>query len=892
MRLLSCYIAGFGRLVDESFEFNEGLNVFLHENGWGKTTFSTFIKAMLYGMDYAPRKKELTERSHYMPWESSSYGGSLTIDVEGKKYRIERSFGRTDKEDTFALYDLTTGRESEDCSEKIGEELFGTDKESYEKSIFMPQNSLGTGMTDSLNAKMGNLTSARDDISNFDDAISRLSEKYKEYTRNSKNPGKLIRVRSEIRECKEALEQEEVLSDAYSKQESLLKERFARLRELNNKKTELQNSIAEQSKKEQELGAYREKKNRLQEVKNTLDSLDDVFSGGVPDPEEVKANIEKERGLEVNARELEERKQLLPSPEKSAFVDRLFAEHLPTDEEMTEWTEEADRLRELRIQGEHAVMSEEDKNTLQDLKVYFRKKKPTADEIRLASEQAVYLAKLDGQISELQSSCQETKERRVRQMREDSEKGLTGPGSIVLVLLLGLILICGGLAFLFFVPGFLGTLFAIICFGIAGVEMTLGFLFIWRSRKNVRSQMNELDEKLASSEEKLSELSSTRDEVDGKLKAFLSDYLVSAGDTIQQMIAEIQRKADLHTRLLEEESRLMNKNSETLEELTELQLKLYTALTPYSSVYGFDLYSDAKETELINLLKERAADYKVYNHRKEAVKELQENVDKGRWELLSFLQRFRIQENDKNVQDQLNGILLSIDQYNNLSAESEKLTEEISEFESTHDVNTETESVEELQSRQETLDAEIGELNQFIVKEEEDLSDLSEKLSNLDDQRERLNSLQEAEAEYKAKADLLEKTLFYLQEAKDNFLSKYMAPLQNGLNKYLKILEKETGADIHISDFSLDMDLTVHFTYQGTTRNGDYLSEGYKDLVALCSRMALIDVLYRKEYPMVIMDDPFTNLDEVKIKNALSLLKKVSRNRQIIYFTCHESRAL
>ena len=32
------------------------------------------------------------------------------------------------------------------------------------------------------------------------------------------------------------------------------------------------------------------------------------------------------------------------------------------------------------------------------------------------------------------------------------------------------------------------------------------------------------------------------------------------------------------------------------------------------------------------------------------------------------------------------------------------------------------------------------------------------------------------------------------------------------------------------------------------------------------------------------------NLDEIKIKNALSLIKKLSKDYQIIYFICHSSR--
>ena len=51
MRLLKMHVDNFGRLHDFNFNFEEGLNVILEENGWGKTTMAAFLKAMLYGLE-------------------------------------------------------------------------------------------------------------------------------------------------------------------------------------------------------------------------------------------------------------------------------------------------------------------------------------------------------------------------------------------------------------------------------------------------------------------------------------------------------------------------------------------------------------------------------------------------------------------------------------------------------------------------------------------------------------------------------------------------------------------------------------------------------------------------------------------------------------------------
>ena len=52
MELLNAHIINFGKLHEKDFDFKKGINSFQYENGWGKTTLSVFIKAMLYGMEY------------------------------------------------------------------------------------------------------------------------------------------------------------------------------------------------------------------------------------------------------------------------------------------------------------------------------------------------------------------------------------------------------------------------------------------------------------------------------------------------------------------------------------------------------------------------------------------------------------------------------------------------------------------------------------------------------------------------------------------------------------------------------------------------------------------------------------------------------------------------
>ena len=84
MKLLKCHVENFGRLHDYEYTFTEGVNYICQDNGWGKSTFAAFIRAMFYGLD-GERKRSLeeNERKRYAPWQGGAFGGSLDFEVEG-----------------------------------------------------------------------------------------------------------------------------------------------------------------------------------------------------------------------------------------------------------------------------------------------------------------------------------------------------------------------------------------------------------------------------------------------------------------------------------------------------------------------------------------------------------------------------------------------------------------------------------------------------------------------------------------------------------------------------------------------------------------------------------------------------------------------------------------
>ena len=217
MLLKRCHILGFGKLQDFTYDFSEGFNLICTANGWGKSTFAAFLRAMFYGLPQTTKKNlDEAERKKYKPWNGGVMGGSLIFEVNGKEYRAERTFGKKEAEDTFRLIDLSTNLESGDFSAELGKELFGLDKEAYSRSTYLPQNKIFVdGMNDSIAKKLGKMAEGEDDGGNYEKAYETLEELRKKYIPDRQKDEKgyvaelkkeITRTEAKLAKCRESRE--------------------------------------------------------------------------------------------------------------------------------------------------------------------------------------------------------------------------------------------------------------------------------------------------------------------------------------------------------------------------------------------------------------------------------------------------------------------------------------------------------------------------------------------------------------------------------------------------------------------------------------------------------------------------------------------------------------
>lgn len=889
MKLISCYIAHFGKIKDFRYSFKPGFNAMLEENGWGKTTFSVFMKAMFYGLEYSPNtRKKLLERNHYLPWDGTSCGGNIVFSAKGKEYRIERTFGRTDKDDTFALYDNVTGLLSNDYTEDIGEELFMVDRDSFEKSVYIPQTSLATAMTDSLNAKMGNLAAAKDDISNFDMALKSIKDARVEYTRNSKiNPGKLFGVKQEINKCKEEQEKLPAIEESVEAMSCLVEEKQDLLDRLGNEKAKLAETIQLQSKREQELGAYRIHKENLKQEQDKSADLEQFFKAGLPSDDEILMLEQTERDLAVKEHTViglrEELENLKP------VFDKPFEKGIPEESEFAIWNKMAANLSELRARASHSKLSEESSKQLTELKFFFDKLVPT-------DEQLAHIERQTTQITGLEAKVEQSTERLIMLTAErDAEEKHSKSKSISVWHVLGTILlvifILSGVVFSRYMNDELGRIIEIgsfIAIAFDVIAMIISGRRAYKGKMNVAQEYAErIDEEESALEVSKLELMELKEECED----FLSNFLLTRASTMQENVYEIRRKLDQYRHLMEEEQARHKEAEGTLDELADLQLELYTKIQQYASPYGINLYDMGGEYEFLAQLKKDASKYSIYLVRSEELDRNNSSIHMMSENIATVLNRYPVDQSLERA-EQVQSIGIKKREYLSILERINKLKDDIAVFEQKYDVNEQVLSVDDLQQQQVALDEQIMEINRQVIQEKENLSQALEEVERISDVSEQLERLEVSEKEYKKEAEILTKTEDLLQRARESFLSKYMQPLQNGLHKYLSLIDGPEGtkSGYAIDDFELDMDMNIKLSYSGSTKGAEYLSQGYQDLVALCSRLALVDVLYADEKPILILDDPFTNLDDKKIKEALKLLHTIADERQTVYFTCHDSR--
>ncbi|MGM9681057.1 MAG: ATP-binding protein [Eubacteriales bacterium] len=196
-------------------------------------------------------------------------------------------------------------------------------------------------------------------------------------------------------------------------------------------------------------------------------------------------------------------------------------------------------------------------------------------------------------------------------------------------------------------------------------------------------------------------------------------------------------------------------------------------------------------------------------------------------------------------------------------------------------------SVEMLRQKEQILQNRRDELTIRSSGLDAQYSQLTRLADQLPALEERLNHLKDEHTKSLAARDAILRAEELLNRASQNLSDRYLTDVQKRFSDYTAILLENTG---ETDRYRMDGALTVLSEEAGKQRPAATLSRGRQDLVALCARLALSDALFEGKADFLILDDPFVNLDDGRMKSTLSLLTKLAEDRQILYLTCSESR--
>ncbi len=286
MKLLKCHIQNFGKLQDFSYDFQDGLNTIKQDNGFGKTTFATFIKSMFYGLDtQANARFEKSDRKRYIPWQGGIYGGSIEFEINSKKYRIERTFGKKATDDTFKLYNLETNLESKDYSENIGEEIFKINKSAYERSTYIPQGQIQIEMEDSINAKLTNMLESDNDINTSEEALKKLNEAKKIYKKDRGQGGLIDEKKTKLYDLQRKFENSKIDIENFETRKNQLEEKINEIHTLENQRIEEQKLLKkkiEQDRVKAKKEVYDSILTKYSSYQEEYKNFEKFFSNGIP----------------------------------------------------------------------------------------------------------------------------------------------------------------------------------------------------------------------------------------------------------------------------------------------------------------------------------------------------------------------------------------------------------------------------------------------------------------------------------------------------------------------------------------------------------------------------------------------------------------------------------
>lgn len=805
MRLLNCHIENFGKLHDFSMDFSAGCNTICQENGFGKSTLASFIRVMFYGFLGESKRNNLeNERKRYQPWQGGIYGGSLSFEVGEKQYCLRRVFQDKMQNDEFELRDQKTNLISTDYTERIGEELFGVNQESFIRTVYIGQNDMVTSATDDINAKIGNLTDDTNDLNRFEEADKKLTD-YINALSPKRKTGSVYKLKEEASALHTQIRALQGIEDSITQQMELMEQKRDEIAHLK----EEQSAI---SKKQEEAS----KKKDIQAKKEIYEHLC---------------------------------QELLMKEKEVTDCEKKLHDSLPDKNVLDEMSIQQKQSEELYAKIQLTQLQENEILRLNELKNLFQNE---SDPKAIISEMSARwnerntkkstLLMKKSTLATLISSKEADKRRQTEAARKRFWQRLI-VGVILLFAGIGIVGFYMAMKASFSSSGTLSTtdtsfgnaglLITGVIMAVAGIISTL-LAFLQKNRNN---QSVSMPEELENLEKEIRDDEEQIQNTDTTIKTYFTDKgLAFLESDVQSELQKLLSYVVEYEQLLEKEQK--------------------------SSVHGAELENyDRMQEEIGAFLHQYGMDVAPADYAKSIV-DLKEKVSAKKGAVDAAKKNYTecLQKKEQFEKEYPAAILIS-------------------------ETKDDLESLEELNRRFNQNAETLENLYQTARDYEQRLEGLREQNDSLNELEKQLANLNQTISEQKLLYDRLKYTQDFLKQAKEAMTQKYVAPLKNSFLQYYEVVVPKRD-----KEYYMDANADITVLECGMQHETTFLSAGYQDLIGLCLRFAFADAMYPNEKPMLILDDPLANLDAEKIAGGKKLLQELSKNYQVIYFTCHDTR--
>ncbi len=834
MRIINAYITGFGALCEKNVDFNPDLSSILEDNGTGKSTLADFIRAMLYSFPTASKTHtvENNGRLRYAPWNSDAFGGRLTFSVGTKVYTAIRSFDRKSKtHDRFELIDAKSGKPSDDFSENLGEDIFGINEEGFLRSTYSNGTPSLSALPPSVRSKISEQMDSAEDISEFDSAQNLILSAIKEINGRTKG---IAMLDAKIYEAKSEVEKAEKALEIYNFQKQKILELESQLKKLENERLELEKQIdsaqgAEANKIR--FDNYNKLCNKIESFKADKIKIEQSYGGRAPEESEL-AQIAKYAAMYKSKTILLSSKLEETKQEDFRGVFERFKNSAPSDYDIEKLRNNIDSIK---------VNS----SKMADCKKEIRQKNQILSELHIKNVDQIPDAE---QLAQIVSGYS-------RSVNAPAAYKKINPVFYVI----GAMMVLGGIAAAF-VNLIVGTVLAGV-----GAVLLIALLLLAAVRKTVSGVSSD-----------------TASEQSGlQASELLIKFGFSPNADLYSAINTLNQATDLKKDISSAQAEL--------EKLQKLSLSLNEDVLKIAKIYMVDdddaISAGQKliklcesyyewvlpDIEELNALKKEAAELEselkasLAQIGVDAQDDFDKALEKARQDARDYMELItELEEKTKEAEQ---------------SFENDKISE-ISLENTIQDITT-------LKCKREELDKSIDFLKQQLVTVKKNADLLEHNCEALSENSEEIERLTVQKQELSDRLSLLNKTLEFLISAKDSLTAKYAQSVERNFKEYSQSFLAKTGNGVTVSpelEISVKENVIAHSPLS--------FSSGQQSVMDVCLRLSLVDAMFQNEKPFVILDDPFALMDKQNLSDALALIKNASRDKQIIYLTCHPSREI